>query len=106
MPRYTYHNDFRITAKYDCNFRVTTDNLSEAIDAAEKRRDRNASISVHADCEHAGVLTVAHVGLSLIEMDGKTMEEIYGLFDKEVDRYIECRILQGHWSASRIQAGL
>lgn len=106
MPRYTYHNDFLVSAQYDCGYWVKADNLPEAIDAAEKRRDRNASISVHADCEHAGVSAVAHVGLSLFEMDGKTLEEIYELLDTEVDKYISCRVTHGHWSASRIRSGL
>jgi hypothetical protein len=52
----------------------------------------NAHITVHADCEHEGIKTVAHVGVDLKDIWGKSIAEIIEIFDREVDEYIACRV--------------
>jgi hypothetical protein len=61
-------------------------------------KDRDAHISVHADCELAGIRTVAHVGISVKAAQDKSVTEILELFDAEVDKYIACRVKTGQWT--------
>ena len=96
MARYKYHDDWLLSAQWDCNFWVKCSTLEE-VRLAEPKRDRNPHFSVHADCEHAGFATVANVGLNLYETDGKSLDAIYDLLDKEIDEYIACRVKTGHW---------
>jgi len=96
MSHYRYHEDWLVSERFDCHFWVTCRSLSDALwIAALKSRD--AHISVHADCEHAGIKTTVHVGLPLRQLHGKTVVEIMDLFDAEVDRYIACRVKIGKW---------
>ena|SRR5437868_15424998 len=97
MPRYKYHDDWLVSAQWDCNFWKRCSTLEEALAVAEPKRTRNPHIAVHADCTYDGISNVAHVGLTLRETDGKSIVEIWELFDKEVDEYIQCRVTTGHW---------
>jgi hypothetical protein len=96
MARYKYHNDWEASAQSDSNFWVKCETLSEALSVAETKRDRNPQITVHAEFEHSGFPTTAHVGLNLHEMDGKSLREIMDLLDKEVDQFIAFRVKAGH----------
>lgn len=97
MPRYRYHNDWRVMAQWACGLKEFRETLEEAIAFAEPWRDKNPRISVHADCEHDGFATAAHVGFSLHEVDGKTTDEIMEMLDAKVDDYIACRVRIGKW---------
>ena len=59
-------------------------------------------ITVHADCEHAGFKTAAHVGVYLRDARGKTVDDILELFDRQVDEYIACRLKTGQWGQSEV----
>ena len=97
--KYEYHDDWLVSAQWSCNFWVKCKTLEEAIKEMEPMREYNPHVSVHVDCEHAGVEDTLHVGLSLYEMDGKTIDEIMELFDKDADDLIASRVQKGHWSA-------
>ena len=102
MARYKYHNDWEASAQWDSNFWVKCETLSEALSAAETKRDRNSHITVRAEFEHAGSANTARVGLDLDDMDGKSLREIMDLFDNEVDQFIACRLETGHWGPGHL----
>ena len=101
MPRYKYHKDWLVSERFDCHFWVTCRSLTDALWIASLK-SRDSSISIHADCEHAGIATTAHVGISLRDAYGKSIDEILELFDAEVDEYIACRVKTGHWGHENI----
>lgn len=92
-----YHNDFEVSARLDCNYRVACDTLPAALSACEPRRHCDPFFSVHVDCSFDGVAATAHVGLNLSEAEGKPEAEIWSLLDFEVDTYIAARVNTGHW---------
>jgi len=87
MGRYKYHDDWEISYQYDCHFFVKCRSLKDALWIASLIDD-NSLITVHADCEHDGVKTTAHVGIRIREARGKSISEIIELFDIQVDEYM------------------
>jgi hypothetical protein len=99
MARYRYHGDWRVSYQYDCNFSVQCHSLKDALWIAALRGDQSL-ISVHADCERDGIKKTAHVGITLRESRGLTMEQIFDALDREVDEFIACRVRVGTWGNS------
>lgn len=102
MPRWKYHDDFRITARFDCNFRKWAKTLPEALEMAEERRDRDAGLSVHVDVEFLNVKSTLHVGFCLYEVDGKTLDQIWDYLDLMADQLIAAHLQTGHWRAGHL----
>lgn len=64
-------------------------------------KDDNALITIHADCEYAGIKATAHVGIYVKDARRTTIVEIIELFDKEVDDFIARRVKVGMWGKDK-----
>ena len=96
MARYRYHDDWHVSSSVDCNFWIGSRTLSDALWIASLKGSE-ALITVHADCKFDGFETVAHVGLLLKALRGKSIEEIFAMFDEQVDEYIASRARTQQW---------
>src|SRR5215470_9735793 len=72
MLRWMHRPPYRISYRNDCNFALKAETLGEA-------------------------LRIGSVGILVDEAEGKTLEEISELFDKEGDEYIARRVRSDHW---------
>jgi len=99
MPRWKHRPPYRISYQYDCNFWERADTLEEALEIARAKHIRSL-IGVHVELEHEGHKRIGSVGIIVQEAEGKTLEEVFDLFDKEGDDYIACRVRTGHWHIS------
>jgi len=99
MPRWKHRPPYRISYQYDCNFWERADTLEEALEIARAKHIRSL-IGVHVALEHEGHKRIGSVGIIVQEAEGKTLEEVFDLFDKEGDDYIFCRVRTGHWHIS------
>ena len=99
MPRWKHRPPYRISYQYDCNFAKRADTLEEALEVARSKHTRSL-IGVHVELEFEGTKKIGSVGIIVQEADGKTLEEVFDLFDKEGDAYIACRAQIGRWHHS------
>ncbi len=99
MPRYKYHDEWQISYQYDCHFSVTCRSLKDALWIAALKEDHSL-IMARADCEHDGFKTTANVAIHLKDAKGKSVPEIFELFDQKVDAFIACRVSIGTWGNS------
>ena len=53
-------------------------------------KNRDSHIAVHAECEYDGVKDMAHVGISVRDAYGKSIDEIMELFDENFLSPFQC----------------
>jgi hypothetical protein len=90
MSRYKYASPFRVWNQFDSQTYFESYDLQEAVENA-RRKPATTMILAEAECFIAGKPTTEKVGIYVWKADGKTEDEIYALFDGQVDRFIEVR---------------
>ena len=91
-----YTPPFRITYRYDCNFKEYADTIEEAVEIGLKKHPESM-ICVHGEATYNGYTQEAHVGIYAKDAEGKSKGEIMELFDQKIENYIACRVRTGLW---------
>jgi len=96
MPRYNYTSPFHCWEPQS-SYNFKSSSLDAAV-ASARARDPGVMIKVKADCRIWDAREKTDVFLYAWQTEGKTLDEIYELFDLEVDAVV----VQRHQSQPRL----
>jgi hypothetical protein len=92
MPRYNYTSPFQCLLRENISYSFESPSLDLAIENARAQHP-NVIVAVRADCRIWNLRTSTVVSLYAWQMEGKTHDQIYEMFDLEVDCVVADRHL-------------